>query len=113
MSFEQAAPTCRIKHTTQTWGTGMTVDLTITNTGTTPINGWTLTFSMSRGQTIISDWNTDLTQGGDIVTAVNAAYNGSIAPGRSVTMGYLASHTGDASLPTRFSLNGDTCAAGS
>ncbi|MCG5219321.1 PQQ-dependent sugar dehydrogenase [Streptosporangium sp. KLBMP 9127] len=113
VSFERAAPTCRIKHITQTWGTGMTVDLTITNTGTTPINGWTLTFSMSRGQTIISDWNTDLTQGGDIVTAVNAAYNGSIAPGRSVTMGYLANHTGDASLPTRFSLNGDTCAAGS
>jgi glucose/arabinose dehydrogenase len=112
VSFERALPTCRIKHTTQTWGTGMTVDLTITNTGTTPINGWTLTFPLSRGQTIVSDWNTDLIQGGDIVNAVNAAHNGTIAPGGSVTMGYLASHTGDASLPSRFSLNDDACAVG-
>ncbi|GII72924.1 hypothetical protein Sme01_54000 [Sphaerisporangium melleum] len=110
VSFERAAPTCRIKVVKQAWGTGMTVDLTITNTGTTPIDGWTLVFPLSRGQTVISDWNTDLTQGGDIVTAVNANYNGSIAPGRSVTMGYLASHTGDASTPARFSLNRDTCA---
>ncbi|MGN9842299.1 PQQ-dependent sugar dehydrogenase [Nonomuraea sp. H19] len=112
VSFEREEPTCRIEHTTRTWGGGMTVDLTITNTGTTPIDGWTLTFPLSRGQTIISDWNTNLTQGGDIVTAVNATHNGSIAPGHSVTMGYLASHTGDASLPSRFSLNGDACAVG-
>ncbi|MFG1947517.1 PQQ-dependent sugar dehydrogenase [Nonomuraea sp. NPDC048826] len=109
VSFERTEPTCGITYTTRTWGVGMTVDLTITNTGTTPINGWRLRFAMARGQTVISDWNTDLTQGGDIVTAVNAGHNGSIAPGASVTMGYLASHTGDASLPTRFSLNGDTC----
>jgi glucose/arabinose dehydrogenase len=110
VSFERAEPTCRIGYTTQVWGSGMTVDLTITNTGTTPINDWTLRFSMARGQTIISDWNTDLTQGGDIVTAVNASHNGSIAPGQSVTMGYLASHTGDSSLPSRISLNTDACA---
>ncbi|MGW0806064.1 PQQ-dependent sugar dehydrogenase [Nonomuraea sp. NPDC002799] len=110
VSFARAKPTCHIGHKRQIWGGGMTVDLTITNTGSTPINGWTLKFSVARGQSIISDWNTDLVQGGDIVTAVNAAHNGSIAPGRSVTMGYLASHTGDSSLPTRFSLNRDTCA---
>lgn len=109
VSFERVAPTCEITYVQRTWGTGMTVDLTITNTGTAPIDGWRLRFAMARGQTVISDWNTDLTQGGDIVTAVNASHTGSIAPGASVTMGFLASHTGDASLPTRFSLNGDTC----
>ncbi|MFI7703960.1 PQQ-dependent sugar dehydrogenase [Nonomuraea sp. NPDC049480] len=110
VSFEHAKPTCQIRYSTQIWGRGMTVDLTITNTGTTPINGWALRFPLARGQRIISDWNTDLTQSGDIVTAVNATHNGSIAPGQSVTMGYLAGHTGDASLPSRFSLNRDTCA---
>ncbi|MFC6087445.1 PQQ-dependent sugar dehydrogenase [Sphaerisporangium aureirubrum] len=110
VSFERAAPTCRIKLTKRAWGTGMTVDLTITNTGTTPIAGWTLNFSLALGQTIISDWNTDLTQGSNVVTAVNASHNGSIAPGRSVTMGYLANHTGDTSLPSRFTLNNDACA---
>ncbi|MEU6717965.1 PQQ-dependent sugar dehydrogenase [Nonomuraea sp. NPDC046802] len=110
VSFERSLPTCRIGYTTQTWGGGMTVDLTITNIGTAPINGWTLRFPLARGQSIISDWNTDLTQSGDMVTAVNASHNGSIAPGQSVTMGYLANHTGDASLPSRITLNRDTCA---
>ncbi|MFC4589731.1 PQQ-dependent sugar dehydrogenase [Sphaerisporangium corydalis] len=112
VSFERAAPTCRINLTKQAWGTGMTVDITITNTGTTPIDGWRLVFPLAPGQTVISDWNTDLTQGSNVVAAVNASYNGSIPPGRSVTLGYLASHTGDASLPTRFTLNKDTCAIG-
>lgn len=110
VSFEYAKPTCRIAYTTQIWGGGMTVNLTITNTGTAPINGWTLKFPLARGQSIISDWNTDLVQSGDMVTAVNATHNSSIAPGRSVTMGYLASHTGDSSLPSRISLNRDACA---
>ncbi|MGW3342621.1 PQQ-dependent sugar dehydrogenase [Nonomuraea rubra] len=110
VSFERAAPTCRIAYTTRTWGTGMTVDLTITNTGTAPISGWTLRFPLARGQSVVSDWNTDLTQSGDMVSAVNAGHNGSVAPGQSVTMGYLVSHTGDASPPSRFTLNRDTCA---
>ncbi|MEV0623714.1 PQQ-dependent sugar dehydrogenase [Nonomuraea sp. NPDC050404] len=109
ISFERAAPTCRIKAVTKTWGTGLTVDLTITNTGSAPINGWTLRYPLARGQSITSDWNTDLTQSGDMVSAVNATHNGSIAPGQSVTMGYLASHTGDPALPSRFTLNRDTC----
>ncbi|MEV0379481.1 PQQ-dependent sugar dehydrogenase [Nonomuraea sp. NPDC050643] len=110
ISFQHEKPTCRIAYKTQVWGGGMTVDLTITNTGTAPIDGWTLRFPLARGQSVISDWNTDLTQSGDMITAVNASHNGSIAPGRSVTMGYLAGHTGDASLPSRISLNRDACA---
>ncbi|MGW4799138.1 PQQ-dependent sugar dehydrogenase [Nonomuraea sp. NPDC004297] len=110
VSFEHAPPTCRIKYTTQVWGTGMSVDLTITNTGTAPVNGWSLRFPLPRGQAVISDWNTDLTQSGDMVTAVNASHNASIAPGGSVTMGYLVSHTGDSSLPSRISLNRNACA---
>ncbi|SDJ44751.1 PQQ-dependent sugar dehydrogenase [Nonomuraea jiangxiensis] len=110
VSFEHAKPTCRVAYKAQVWGGGMTVDLTITNLGTTPINGWTLRFPLARGQKVIGDWNTDLTQSGDIVNAVNAAHNGSIAPGRSVTLGYVADHTGDSSPPSRFSLNQDTCA---
>ncbi|WP_043617916.1 PQQ-dependent sugar dehydrogenase [Nonomuraea candida] len=110
LSFAHEKPACRIAIATRTWGRGMTVDLTITNAGTTPINGWTLRFPLSRGQSVVSDWNTDLTQSGDMIIAGDAGHNGSIAPGQSVTMGYLADHTGDTSLPSRFSLNRDACA---
>ncbi|MFR9725583.1 PQQ-dependent sugar dehydrogenase [Streptomyces sp. MS19] len=111
VSFEETEPVCRVSHTATTWGTGLTVDLTLTNTGTEPVNGWELDFTLPRGQTIVSDWNTTLVQGANVVTATNAPHNGTIAPGASVTLGYLAEHTGDTAPPGRFSLNGTPCAA--
>ncbi|MBV1942162.1 PQQ-dependent sugar dehydrogenase [Streptomyces sp. BV286] len=112
VSFERVAPTCRITQTGSTWGGGLTANLTLTNTGTTPVSGWKLVFPLALGQTIISDWNTDLVQNGDMVTAANAAYNGTIAPGDSVEIGYLANHTGDTSAPERYTLNGRACTIG-
>jgi glucose/arabinose dehydrogenase len=113
VSFERVEPACRIDAVTRAWGGGVTVDLTITNTATTPVDGWTLTFPLPLGQSVTSDWNTTATQTGDIVNATNANHNATIRPGESVTLGYLATHTGDASAPRRFALNGETCAAGS
>jgi glucose/arabinose dehydrogenase len=112
VSFAREEPTCRVDRAVKTWGTGTTVDLTVTNTGSTPVNGWTLEFPLALGQTVISDWNTDLTQGSNTITATNASHNATITPGASVTLGYLAGHTGDSSPPTRFMLNGDACAVG-
>jgi glucose/arabinose dehydrogenase len=112
VSFERQEPTCRVDRTVKSWGTGTTVDLTVTNTGTAPVDGWTLNFTLATGQTVVSDWNTDLTQLSNTVRAMNSSHNTTIAPGASVTLGYLANHTGDASAPARFMLNGDACAVG-
>jgi hypothetical protein len=43
------------------------------------------------------------------VTATNAGYNGAIAPGASVSIGYQATHTGNSAAPTAFTLNGTVC----
>ncbi|MGP3752295.1 PQQ-dependent sugar dehydrogenase [Streptomyces sp. IBSNAI001] len=112
VSFAQEEPTCRVDRTVTAWGTGATVDLTVTNTGSAPVNGWTLEFPLALGQTVVSDWNTDLTQGGNMVKATDAGHNATIAPGASVTLGYLTDHTGDRSSPPRFLLNGDACTIG-
>ncbi|MGW0776719.1 PQQ-dependent sugar dehydrogenase [Streptomyces sp. NPDC002835] len=112
VSFQRDEPTCRVDRTVRTWGTGTTVDLTVTNTGGTTVSGWTLAFPLALGQKVVSDWNTDLTQGSNTIAAANAPYNAAIAPGASITLGYLADHTGDASPPPRFTLNGDACAVG-
>ncbi|GAB2916924.1 PQQ-dependent sugar dehydrogenase [Streptomyces mayteni] len=109
VEFERTAPTCRVDLDVTTWGTGLTVDITLTNTGTAPIDGWRLEFPLPLGQSVVSDWNTDLTQSGDIVRANSATHNAAIAPGASITLGYLASHTGDASPPGRFNLNDRAC----
>ncbi|MFF0164515.1 PQQ-dependent sugar dehydrogenase [Streptomyces prasinus] len=112
VSFTREEPTCRVDRKVTTWGTGLTTDLTVTNTGSTPVNGWTLEFPLALGQTVVSDWNTDLTQGANVIKASDASHNAAIAPGASVTLGYLADHTGDTSPPSRFTLNGDACAVG-
>ncbi|MFD5317504.1 PQQ-dependent sugar dehydrogenase [Streptomyces sp. NPDC127098] len=110
VEFERTGPACRVAYDVTSWGTGLTVDITLTNTGTTPIDGWRLEFPLPLGQTIVSDWNTDLSQFGDVVRANSATHNASIAPGASITLGYLANHTGDASPPARVTLNDRACA---
>lgn len=109
VGFERVPPTCRVTSTAQRWGTGMINNLTITNRSGTPIDNWTLAFSLPLGQTILGDWNTDISQFLDSVTAANASWNASIPPGGSVTMGYIVSHNGATSVPGRYSLNGIPC----
>ncbi|WP_129843085.1 cellulose binding domain-containing protein [Streptomyces sp. RFCAC02] len=100
---------CSVGASVNAWNTGLTASLTITNTGTTAVNGWSLGFTLPAGQSITSGWNAGYSSGGGTVTATNAAWNGTIAPGASVSIGYQAAHTGNAAPPTGFTLNGAAC----
>jgi endo-1,4-beta-xylanase len=91
------------------WNTGLTDNITITNTGTAPINGWSLKFNLASGQTITSGWNATYSPSSGQVTATNASYNGSIPPGGSTTIGFQANHTGNTAAPSGFTLNGAAC----
>ncbi|GAA0341661.1 cellulose binding domain-containing protein [Actinoallomurus spadix] len=104
-----AGAACKVGATVNAWNTGLTEDLTITNTGTTPIDGWSLKFTLPAGQTIVSGWNATFSSSGSQVTATNASYNGSLAPGASAGIGFQAGHTGDTAAPTAFTLNGSPC----
>ncbi|MFI5933811.1 cellulase family glycosylhydrolase [Actinoplanes sp. NPDC051494] len=103
--------TCRVASTVSAWNTGLTNSITITNTGTAAINGWSLAFTLATGQTIVSGWSASYSPSSGAVTATNATYNGTLAAGGSTTIGYQANHTGNAAAPTGFKLNGATCAA--
>ena len=92
------------------WNTGLTDNITIANTGTTPINGWALKFNLASGQTITSGWNATYAPSSGAVTATNASYNGAIPPGGSTTIGFQANHTGNTAAPSGFTLNGAACA---
>jgi len=100
---------CRVSNAVSAWNTGLTNNITITNTGTAAINGWTLTFTLASGQTIVSGWSATYSPSSGAVTATNAGYNGSLPAGGSATIGYQATHTGNAAAPTGFKLNGSTC----
>ena len=74
-----AATGCRVAYTVSaTWPGGFGANVTITNLGD-PLNGWTLVWSYSAGQTVTQAWNATVTQSGSQVTARNVGYNGSMA----------------------------------
>ena len=96
---------------TSQWSGGFGANLTITNTGTTAMNGWTLQFVFANGQTITQLWNGSYTQSGSAVTVTNVSYNASIPAGQSLSSapGFNGSWNGTNAAPTAFTLNGTVC----
>ncbi|MEV6607038.1 endo-1,4-beta-xylanase [Kutzneria sp. NPDC051319] len=102
--------TCTVTDSVNAWNTGLTESVTVTNTGSAAISGWSLAFTLAGGQTVTSAWNATISPAGGQVTAKNVGYNGSVAPGASVSFGFQATHTGNTSAPGDFTLNGTRCA---
>ncbi|GIG71384.1 cellulase family glycosylhydrolase [Phytomonospora endophytica] len=71
------------------WGNGYVVQpATVTNTRTTAITGWTVTFTLPAGQAITGSWNATLTGTTGTITARNMPYNGNLAAGASTSFGF-------------------------
>lgn len=107
-----ASAGCKVQYTiTNQWPGGFGATIAITNTGSTTINGWTLTFTFPNGQTITQLWNGSFTQSGSAITLTNASYNASIAPGAAVSSspGFNGSWSGSNPSPTSFKLNNVVC----
>src|SRR5512135_1439162 len=84
-----AAPACSIGYASQNdWGSGATIGITLTNTGTDPYPSWTLTWTFPGNQVITSLWNGAFTQTGASVTVTNLGYNGVIPAGGNTTLGF-------------------------
>jgi endo-1,4-beta-xylanase len=102
--------TCHVVYTKNSeWPGGFTAQVVISNTGTTTINGWSLTFTFPGDQHITSNFNGSFTQTGENATLTNASYNGTIAPGASITDGFQGSWTSNDTSPASFSINGTAC----
>lgn len=72
------------------WNSGFQGTVTVTNTSKTASAAWTAMFTFADGQHITQSWSATLAQSGGTVTAHNATYNGSLAPGASTSFGFLA-----------------------
>jgi len=104
----QAAPaaaqtsgaSCSAAYSVQTdWGTGFTASITVTNTGSTAITGWTLSYSYSGNQQLTQGWSGNWSQSGETVTVANASWNGNLAAGASTQIGANFSYTGTNTAP--------------
>ncbi|MEU4791190.1 PHB depolymerase family esterase [Micromonospora tulbaghiae] len=100
---------CSVSIELNAWNNGLTENITVTNTGTAAVNGWSLAFTLPGGQTITSGWNASYSPASGQVTARNLAYNAVIPARGSTTIGFQATHTGNTARPGSFSLNGSPC----
>ncbi|MER5530267.1 glycoside hydrolase family 18 chitinase [Streptomyces sp. NPDC002677] len=106
----QAATTATATYTkTSDWGTGFGGQWTVKNTGTTSISSWTVEWDYPSGTSVTSAWDADVTSSGTHWTAKNKSYNGSIAPGASVSFGFNGAGSG---APSNCLLNGASCDGG-
>jgi len=104
--------TCQVTYTTtDNWGSGANVNVTIANTGTTAINGWTLGFDFLGNESITTAWNATYTQTQQAVLAHDAGYNSTIPAGGSVSFGLSLTYSGDYNPPITFTLNGSNSCA--
>ncbi|MFF7769044.1 glycoside hydrolase family 48 protein [Streptomyces massasporeus] len=104
-----ASVQCSVDYKANDWGSGFTVDLTLTNRGTAAIDGWTLTYGYSGNQKLANGWNGSWSQAGQTITVKNAPYNGTIAAGGAVSTGAQFSYSGSNTAPTDFAVNGTRC----
>jgi chitinase len=94
---------------TDDWGAGFIGAVTITNTSATPINGWTISFTLANAITNI--WNAQITShSGNQYVISSMPYDGTIAPSQSVSFGLQASG-GNPTLPTAYVVNGQAVSA--
>ncbi|MGC9666022.1 cellulose-binding domain-containing protein [Planosporangium sp. 12N6] len=101
---------CAVTYTVGSqWSGGFTGNVVVTNLGD-PVNGWTLRWSYTAGQTVTQAWNATVTQNGSAVTATNVSWNGGIATNGTVSFGFNGSWNGTTNpAPASFTLNGATC----
>jgi endoglucanase len=105
-------PTVRCRVTYQigsSWNGGYQANVTLANTDSSALNGWSLAWTFRGNERIASGWNATFAQSGSLVTATNAAYNATIAPGGSVSVGFTVTSTGSPQAPTAFAVNGTAC----
>jgi hypothetical protein len=87
------------------WSGGYQLQLTVADTGTTPLSGWTAGFAFGDTSEVISgSWNAAVTQSGKQVTAANESYNGAVSPGGSTAFGMTVNGSNS-------TLSGLTCVA--
>ncbi|MFI1831855.1 glycoside hydrolase family 3 N-terminal domain-containing protein [Streptomyces olivaceoviridis] len=84
--------------TTSSWQGGYQAEVTVENTGSTALTGWSVDWDLG-GSRVTSLWNGSLTTAGGRATVRDAAFNGSLRPGDTTTFGFTAEGTAGTPAP--------------
>ncbi|MEU3314778.1 glycoside hydrolase family 18 chitinase [Streptomyces sp. NPDC006662] len=88
------------------WGTGFEGKWTVKNTGTTTLSSWTVEWDYPAGTQVTSAWDATVTSSGTHWTAKNVGWNGTLAPGATISFGFNGSGPG---APAGCKVNGGSC----
>ncbi|MGH3415058.1 MAG: glycosyl hydrolase family 28 protein [Actinocrinis sp.] len=111
-SATAASATCQVAYSvTNSWPGGFQAGVTITNESAA-ISSWTLGFAFPGDQLVGSGWSGTWTQSGQNVTVASESWNGALATGAAVSIGFTGSYSGTNTDPAAFTLNGAACNGG-
>lgn len=83
------------------WPGHFQANVTVTNPGTAPVNGWTVRWTYTGGQGFEgAPWNGVLASQPPDVAVKNASYNGTLAPNATTSFGFNATGTAPSPPPT-------------
>ncbi|WP_433722461.1 cellulose binding domain-containing protein [Actinoplanes sp. CA-051413] len=91
------------------WNTGYGADYVITNTGDATATGWTVEFDLPAGTTVTSSWSSVRASTGNHHRFTNVSWNGTVAPGVTVSFGFNVAALG---VPLGCTINGAPCTGG-
>jgi Cellulose binding domain len=72
----------------------------VKNAGSRALDGWVIGWTFPGGQRINDLWNGSYAQSGQGVTVTSASYDGTVAAGGTVTVGFTGTYTGDDTGPS-------------
>lgn len=78
---------------TNSWGTGFTGVIRVTNTGTSAKTGWTASWQFAGSNRLTNSWNATVT-GSNPYSATNLGWNGTVGAGQSVEFGFQGNTNG-------------------
>ena len=104
-----AASSCTVAYSVvNSWPGGFQGGITITNNGA-PITSWTLAFTFPNAQQVSGGWEGTFTQTGQYLTVTSESYDGALATGGSVTLGFTGTVGSVNAVPSYFTVNGYAC----
>ncbi|MCG5214973.1 glycoside hydrolase family 6 protein [Streptosporangium soli] len=90
------------------WSNGFTAEISVKNNGAA-MSSWTVSFTVGANVKLVNGWNGEWSQNGSTITVRNAAWNGNLPAGGTLTLGYNGSFSGSNPTPIGFTLNGTAC----
>jgi len=106
--------TCAVSYSLSTgWDSGFVANISVTETGPSPITGWTLAFAFPATTESVSGstWNANFSESGQNVVVTPVSWNANLAAngGNTVGFGFVGNQSGANPPPTSFTLNGTVC----